>query len=71
MSGTESQITDSKDDVPTTLTRGSESPMTTDNEMKTEEEGKDHWKPTVEEAMQKHKDSFWGNENELIWYTVV
>ena len=42
MSGTESQITDSKDDVPTTLTHGSESPMTTDNEMKTEEEGKDH-----------------------------
>ncbi len=38
---TEGQRIDSEDDSSTTLTRGSESPMITDNETKTEEEEKD------------------------------
>ena len=55
MSETESPTMDSDDDASTTSTRGSESPMTTDNETETEEEKKDPWMPMIEEAMQKHK----------------
>ncbi len=55
---TESLTMDSEDDASTTSTRGSESPMTTDNEMETGEEEKDPWMPMVEEAMQKHKTTF-------------
>ena len=44
------------------LRHGSESPMTTDSEMETEEEEgeeeKDPWMPMVEEAMQKHQVAF-------------
>ncbi len=58
MSETESQTMDSEDDASTTSTRGSESPMTTDNETETEDEEKDPWMPMVEEAMQKHKTAF-------------
>ena len=62
MSETESHTMDSEDDASTTSTQGSESPMTTDNEMETEEEEgeeeKDPWMPMVEEAMQKHKAAF-------------
>ena len=54
MSETESPTMDSEDDASTTSTRGSESPMTTDNETDTEEEEKDPWMPMVEEGMQKH-----------------
>ena len=38
MSETESQAIDSEDGASTTSTHGSESPMTTDSEMETEEE---------------------------------
>ena len=59
---TESQTMDSEDDASTMSTRGSESPMTTDTEMGTEEEEgeeeKDSWMPMVEEAVQKHKAAF-------------
>ena len=58
MSETESPTMDSEDDASTTSIRGSESPMTTDNETETEEEEKDPWMPMVEEAMQKHKTTF-------------
>ena len=57
MSETESQGTDFEDDVSTTSTHGSESPMTSDNEMETEED-KDPWMPMVEEAMQNHRTAF-------------
>ena len=55
MSETESPTMDFEDDVSTTSTRGSERPMTTDNETETEEEEKDPCMPMVEEALQKHK----------------
>ena len=58
MSETESPTMDSEDDASKTSIRGSESPMTTDNETETEEEEKDPWMPIVEEAMQKHKTTF-------------
>ena len=58
MSETKGPTMDSEDDASTTSTRGSESPMTTDNETATEEEEKDPWMPMVEEAMQKHKTAF-------------
>ena len=58
MSETESQTMDSEDDASTTSTHGSESLMTTDSEMETEEEEEDSWMPMVEEAMQKHKAPF-------------
>ena len=62
MSETESQTMDSEDDALTTSTHGSESPMTTDSEMETEEEEgeeeNDSWMPMVEEVMQKHKAAF-------------
>ena len=58
MSETESQAMDSGDDASTSLTDGSESPMTTDNETETEEEENDAWMPMVEQAMQKHKTAF-------------
>ena len=58
MSETESETMDSKDDASTSSTRGSESPMTTDNEMETEKEEKDPSMPMLEEAMQKHKTAF-------------
>ena len=58
MSETESLTMDFEDDASTTSTRGSESPITTDNETETEEEGNDPWMPMVEEAMQKHKSAF-------------
>ena len=45
MSETESQTADLEDDASTATTRGSESPMTRDDDTETEEE----------EAMQKHK----------------
>ncbi len=41
MSKKESPTKDSEDDASTTSTRGSENPMTTDNETETEEEEKD------------------------------
>ncbi len=49
---------DFEDDASTTSTRGSESPITTDNETETEEEENDPWMPMVEEAMQKRKSAF-------------
>ena len=53
MSETESsQTMDSEDDALTDSTRGSVSPVSTDNESETEE---DPWMPLVDEAMQKHK----------------
>ncbi len=52
MSETESLTMDFEDDVSTTSTRGSESPMTTDNETETEEEEMDPCMPMVEEALQ-------------------
>ena len=56
MSETESsQTMDSEDDASTASTRGSESPVSTDNESETEE---DPWMPLVDEAMQKHKTAF-------------
>ena len=58
MSETESPTMDFEDDASTTSTRGSESPITTDNETETEEEENDPWMPMVEEAMQKHKSAF-------------
>ncbi len=70
MSETESPTMDSEDDASTTSTRGSESPMTTDNETETEEEENDPWTPMVEEAMQKHKTTFEEMKMNLI-YTVV
>ena len=56
-SETESQGTDFEDDASTTSTHGSESPMTSDNEMETEED-KDPWMPIVEEAMQNRRTAF-------------
>ena len=50
ISETESQNMDSEDDASTTSARGSENPMTTENETKTE----DPWMPMIEETMQKH-----------------
>ena len=58
MSETESSTMDFEDDASTTSTRGSESPITTDNETETDEEENDPWMPMVEEAMQKHKSAF-------------
>ena len=58
MPETESPTMDFEDDASTTSTRGSESPITTDNETETEEEENDPWMPMVEEAMQKHKSAF-------------
>ena len=58
MSETESQAMESGDDASISSTDGSESPMTTDNEMETEEEENDAWMPMVEQAMQKHKPPF-------------
>ncbi len=58
MSETESPTMDSEDDASTTSVCGSESPMTTDNETKTEEEEKDPWMSMIEEAMQKYKRTF-------------
>ena len=58
MSEAESPTMDSGDDVSTTSTRGSERPMSTDNETENEEEEKDPWIPTIEEAMQMHKTAF-------------
>ena len=52
------KTTDSEDDASTTSTRGTESPMTTNNETETEDEQKDPWMPMVEEAMQKHMTAF-------------
>ena len=49
---------DSEDDASTSSTDGSESPMTTDNEMETEKEENDAWMPMAEQAMQKHKTAF-------------
>ena len=49
---TESQAMDSEDDASTSSTDGSESPITTDNEMGNEEEENDAWMPMVEQAMQ-------------------
>ena len=53
MSETQSQAMDSGDDASTASTDGSESLMTTDNEMETEEEENDAWMPMVEQAMHK------------------
>ena len=58
MSETESPTIDFEDDASRTSTRGSESPVTTDNETETEKEENDPWMPMVEEAMQKHKSAF-------------
>ena len=58
MSETGSPNMDFEDDASTTSTRGSESPITTDNETETDEEENDPWMPMVEEAMQKHKSAF-------------
>ena len=58
MSETESQAMDSEDDTSTSSTDGSESPITTDNEMGNEEEENDAWMPMVEQAMQKHNTAF-------------
>ena len=56
MSETESIPTmDSEEDALTDSTRGSESPVSTDDESETEE---DPWMPLVDEAMQKHKTAF-------------
>ncbi len=66
MSETESQTMDSKDDASTTSTSGSESPITTDNEMETEEEENDPWMPMVEEAMQRRKTAFEEMKTNLI-----
>ena len=56
MSETESsQTMDSEEDALTDSTRGSESPVSTDDESETEE---DPWMPLVDEAMQKHKTAF-------------
>ena len=57
MSETERQETEFEDDVSTTSTHGSESPMTSDNETETQED-KDPWMPMVEEAMQNHRATF-------------
>ena len=46
---------DSEDDALTDLTRGSESPVSKDDESETED---DPWMPLVDEAMQKHKTAF-------------
>ena len=66
MSETESQAMDSGDDASTSSTDGSESPMTTDNEMETEEEENDAWMPMVEQAMQKRKTAFEEMKRNLI-----
>ncbi len=58
MSETKSPTMDFEDDASTTSTRGSESPITTDNETETEEKENDPWMSMVEEAMQKHKSAF-------------
>ena len=58
MSEPESQAMDSEDDASTSSTDGSESPITTDNEMGNEEEENDVWMPMVEQAMQKHNTAF-------------
>ena len=58
MSETESLTMDFEDDASITSTRGSESPITTDNETETDEKENDPWMPMVEEAMQKHKSAF-------------
>ena len=58
MSETESQAMDSEDNASTFSIDGSESPMTTEYETETEEEGNDTWTPMVEQAMQKHKTAF-------------
>ena len=50
-----SQTMDTEEDASTNSTRGSESPVSTDNESETEE---DPWMPLVDEAMQKHKTAF-------------
>ena len=50
-----SQTMDSEEDASTDSTRGSESPVSTDNESETEE---DPWMPLVDEAMQNHKTAF-------------
>ncbi len=57
---------DSEDDASTTSTSGSESPITTDNEMETEEEENDPWMPMVEEAMQRRKTAFEEMKTNLI-----
>ena len=58
MSETESQAMDSEDDASTSSTDGSESPITTDNEMGNEEEENDACMPMVEQAMQKPNTAF-------------
>ena len=73
MSETESPTMDSEDHASrssTTSTRGSESPMTTDNETETEEEENNPWMPMVEEAMQKHKTTFEEMKMNLIYIVV-
>ena len=50
-----SQTMDTEEDASTNSTRGSESPVSTDNESETEE---DPWMPLVDKAMQKHKTAF-------------
>ena len=65
MSETESsQTMDSEDDVLTDSTRGSESPVSTDNESETEE---DPWVPQVDEAMQEHKTAFEENKFDVVY----
>ena len=58
MSETEIQAMYSGNDASTSSTDRSESPMTTDNEMETEEEENDAWMPMAEQAMQNHKTAF-------------
>ena len=56
MSETESsQTIDYEDDVSTASTHGSESPVSTHNELESEE---DPWMSLLEEAMKKHKAAF-------------
>ena len=58
MSEAESQTAGQDDDASTVTTHRSESPMSGDNDIETEEEEADPWMPMVEEAMQKHKTAF-------------
>ena len=67
MSETESKTAGPEDDASTVTTHGSESPMTGDNDIETEEEEADPWMPMVEEAMRRHKTVFQEMKMNLVY----
>ena len=64
MQGAEASQTMDSEDASTTSTHESGSPITTDNEIETEEEENDPWMLMVEDAVQKHM-AIRGNKSEF------